>query len=119
MSFTKTPRRTFLRSLGAAALALPFYQLLESKSARAGGVARRVVFFYFPDGVAMGPDGDLGQSWHCTGSESNFQLSSQLAPLGDFKGDCVFLKGITLNLSDGSHDDGAQKLLTNVFGGKG
>lgn len=124
MSHRPSNRRSFLRSLGAAALALPFYQLLDSKSARAGGVAKRVIFFYFPDGVAMGADGDLAQSWHCTGSENDFQLSNQLAPLDDFNGksfkkDCVFLKGITLNLSDGSHDDGAQKLLTNVFGGKG
>ncbi|MFO0755301.1 MAG: DUF1552 domain-containing protein [Byssovorax sp.] len=119
MSLRPSTRRSFLRSLGAAALALPFYQLLDGKVARAGGVARRVIFFYFPDGVSVGADGDLATSFHPVGAESDFQLSAQLEPLSAFKNDCVFLKGLTLGLSDGSHDDGAQKLLTNVFGGKG
>ena len=49
-----TTRRGFLKALGGAALALPFYQMLRSpRAAHANNVAKRVIFFYFPDGVGM------------------------------------------------------------------
>jgi hypothetical protein len=110
-------RRSFLRALGATALALPFYDLVRPRRARAGGAAKRVIFFYFPDGVSMtGGPGDASH-WHPAGSEHDFTLSHQLEPLAAFQDDCVLLGGLTMNLGDGSHDEGARKLLTGRFGG--
>src|SRR5438270_841200 len=94
-------RRGFMKAAGAAALALPFYQLvdrdLRSARAAASGPARRVIFYYFPDGVA-GWSYDGNDHWHATGSEQTFQLTDQLSPLASFNGydyrpSCVFLNG--------------------------
>jgi Protein of unknown function (DUF1552) len=116
---TPTTRRRFLKGLGGAALALPFYEMLKPRAARAGGVARRAIFFYFPDGVAI-PNDDPSQSWHPTGGERGFTLSRQLEPLAPYKDDCVFLRGVSLG-PDGSnnHAAGAKKLLTGVTEGNG
>lgn len=116
-----TTRRGFLKALGGAALALPFYQMLRSpRAAHANNVAKRVIFFYFPDGVGMPTDNDLATSWHPTGSETNFTLSNQLEPLAPFKDDCVFIRGLTMGgTGAGSHPEGAKKLLTGVDGGNG
>ena len=46
-------RRGFVRTLMGAAVASPFASLLRPDLARAaGGGARRLLVFYFPDGVA-------------------------------------------------------------------
>ncbi|MCB9764059.1 MAG: DUF1552 domain-containing protein [Alphaproteobacteria bacterium] len=114
-------RRGLLRALGGAALAAPFYRLLRPGVARAyPDDAQRVIFFYFPDGVA-GPSQDGEPSlWHCTGSEFDFGLSRQLEPLAAFKDDCVFLNGLSMGGTDsGSHPGGAKKLLTAVDYGNG
>lgn len=114
-------RRTFLKALGAGSLALPFYQLLANPQAHAfNGTARRLIVFYFPDGVP-GPSQDGDPSlWHCSGSEYNFNIPELLSPLRPFKDDCVFFNGIDMGRTDeGSHPGGAKKLLTGVDGGGG
>lgn len=117
----KIPRRKMLGALGAAALALPFYQLLKPAETRAaGGIAKRVIFFYFPDGVPGVSQNGEQSLWHCTGSGSNFSLSQVLEPLSAFKNDCVFFNGLSMGGTDsGSHPGGAKKLLTAVDGGNG
>lgn len=85
-----------------------------------GGGARRVIFFYFPDGVA-GPsqNGDLSK-WHAYGSEFDVTLGDQLSPLEPYKDQCVFFRGLSSGPADaGSHPGGAQKLLTAVPQGGG
>lgn len=112
-------RRDFLRALGAAAIALPFYDVLNAPLARAGGVAKRTIFFYFPNGVMAGEGGGGGQ-FHASGSEFNFSLSYQMEPLAPYKNDCVFLNGLGMGPTDeGSHPGGAKKLLTASDGGYG
>ena len=69
-------RRSFIRAVGGAALALPFYELsyrgLRSSFADVSGGARRLIVFYFPDGVA-GPSADGSPSvWDPTGPERGF-----------------------------------------------
>ena len=116
-------RRRFLELAGGATLALPTAMGLLGRSARAaygGGVAKRLIVFYFPDGV-VGPsqDGDASK-WHAQGSEFDFELSGLLEPLGAFKSDCVFLNGLHMGATDsGSHPGGARKLLTGVDHGNG
>jgi hypothetical protein len=117
-------RRGFLGTigtLGAAALALPFYELVAKREARAGGVAKRVIFFYFPDGAACPTNnGDLNQNFHPTGSETSFTLSKQLEPLAAHKDQCVFVKGVNMwGFDTGNHPAGARKLLTGRNAGDG
>jgi hypothetical protein len=114
-----TNRRDFLRILGAAGLALPFAQGLLRGEAAAGNVAKRIIFFYFPDGVLTG-ELNGGSGWHPTGSEHDFTLSDQLAPLAPHKDACVFFRGLGMGSTDeGSHPGGAKKLLTATDGGMG
>jgi hypothetical protein len=115
-------RRAALRALGHTALALPFYEVLSSSraNAQAARQAKRLIVFYFPDGV-LGPSSQ-GQAsrWHCTGSETNFTMPDQLSPLTAWKNDCLFFRGVTMGGTDsGSHPGGAKKLLTGVDGGGG
>jgi hypothetical protein len=115
-------RRRALKALGHTALALPFYQLLASRAARAQASrqASRVIFFYFPDGVlGNSANGELTK-WHAYGSETNFTIPDQLEALRPFKNDCLFFRGLSMGGTDsGSHPGGAKKLLTGVDGGGG
>ncbi len=117
----KMDRRTFVKSVAGAALALPFYELLLSDrlggTARAApGQARRVIFFYFPDGVG-GWSYDGTDRWHATGTETRFQLSDEQGPLQPFQGDCLFFNGVGMGpYGEGSHPEGAKKLLTGTDG---
>lgn len=116
-----TTRRQLFRMLGAASVALPFYELLSPRTARAAeGKARRLIVFYFPDGVP-GPSGSGEPSaWHAFGGETNFTLTDVLSPLAPFRDRCVFLNGLSMGPTDaGSHPGGAKKLLTAVDGGQG
>ncbi|MCU0656820.1 MAG: DUF1552 domain-containing protein [Polyangiaceae bacterium] len=118
--FERVARRRVLKMLGYSALALPIARLLWPEQGRAApGPAQRVIFFYFPDGVA-GPSQDGQPSlWHPGGSETGFSLTQQLEPLGDFRNDCVFLNGLSMGPTDsGSHPGGAKKLLTAADGGQ-
>ncbi|MEZ4308186.1 MAG: DUF1552 domain-containing protein [Polyangiaceae bacterium] len=120
-SLSRVGRRGLLKALGGAAIALPFYQLLAPRPARAEVTAKRVIFFYFPDGVALPSGGQsLEDDFHAQGNGSSFTLSKQQEPLAPFKDDCVFLRGLSLGPTDSnSHPGGAKKLLTGVDGGYG
>lgn len=110
-------RRTFLTGLMGGAMALP---LLRMRSAAATGSARRLIVFYFPDGVAASPQAGGPSAWHAQGTETSFTLSHQQEPLAAFKNDCVFLNGLSMGPTDvGSHPGGAKKLLTASDGGNG
>ena len=117
----KMSRRSTLRTLGAAALALPFFEMLSSRRALAGaGIAKRVIFFYFPDGVPAVSQNGEPSLFHATGSEHAFSLPEVLAPLAPYQNDCVFLNGLSMGATDaGSHPGGAKKLLTATDGGEG
>ena len=89
-------RRTLLRLLLGSAAALPFASLFATRArADATAHARRVIFFYTPDGV----------------HEADWGLSGrQLRALGTRARDVVLLRG--LKMSDGEgHNDGAKLLL--------
>jgi hypothetical protein len=115
-------RRTFLRLVGSSTVALGGGHLLTRSGralAQAAG-ARRLIVFYFPDGVAArSQDGDPTE-WHAQGGETSFTLGAQLMPLDRLKQHCVFLNGLSMGQTDaGSHPGGAKKLLTGVDGGNG
>src|SRR5260221_14186576 len=102
-------RRRLFQLGGAAALAWPLRRVL-----RAGGSparAKRLIVFYFPDGVA-------GQSQ--TGEPSEWTMSDLLAPLAAYQSQCVFFRGLSMGPTDsGSHPGGAKKLLTAADYGNG
>jgi hypothetical protein len=114
-------RRRFVSTVAGAGLALPFFELLAPRRARAAhGVAERFIVLYFPNGVAgTSQDGSPSQ-WHCTGDGSNYQLSPQLEPLGALADECLFFNGLSMGPTDnGNHPGGARKLLTGADGGNG
>ncbi|HEU5060520.1 MAG TPA: DUF1552 domain-containing protein, partial [Kofleriaceae bacterium] len=119
----KIRRRTLLAGGAAALVAAPFWRLSGRRagaSRRAAGRARRLIVFYFPDGV-VGPsqDGEPSQ-WHPTGSGDTFTLPPQLTALERHREACVFFRGLSLGPTDsGSHPGGAKKLLTATDGGMG
>ncbi len=113
MSIRRQNRRSLLRLFGAAGLALPLGSLAERRVRAEGGVAKRVIFFYHPDGVAGPSQNGEPSLWHATGSGSSFSLGSLQAPLAPYKDDCVFFRGLSMGGTDsGSHPGGAKKLLT-------
>ncbi len=109
-------RRSFLRAAGAGAFGLS----LGGHAWAAGAQARRLILFYFPDGVP-GPSQDGAASlWHASSGGGGVELPEVLSPLAPFREDCVFFRGLTLGPTDsGSHPGGAQKLLTAVDHGNG
>lgn len=115
-------RRQLLRAGGASLLALPFVRLLER---RAGAhvtptTARRLIIYYYPDGVPGPSSNGEPSAWHPSGSGTQFTLPDVLASLAPYRDRCVFFRGLSMGGTDvGSHPGGAKKLLTATDGGNG
>ncbi len=107
-------RRSLLKGVGGGLIAAPFYDLLAGRTAAAhDGNAHRVIFFYFPDGVAGPSQAGDPSMWHAWGSELDFQLGHLLEPMAAYRDRSVFLNGLSMGATDsGSHPGGAKKLLT-------
>lgn len=115
-------RRQLLRRLGpTAAVALPFFEALGGRRSHAAdSFAERILFLYFPDGVAGTSQDGEPSLWHAAGSEHDFVLGPQLAPLEPLRDHCLFFRGLSMGPTDsGSHPGGAKKLLTATDGGAG
>jgi hypothetical protein len=104
-------RRRFL-GFGAAALAsLPFTRSGKIAAHGTPPRAKRLIIFYFPDGI-VGPSQN--------GEPSLWTPSELLSPLSPYADKCVFFRGLSMGPTDsGSHPGGAKKLLTAVDGGNG
>lgn len=106
-------RRTLLKGLLSGAAALPLAQLYPAR-ALAAGTAKRLIVFYFPDGVPAKASNRSGL-WDPRMENGKLVLSELLAPLAERANDCVFLRGLNMGSTDeGSHPGGAQKLLTGA-----
>ncbi len=114
-------RRRFLQAALGAASALPFYLASQRRARASGGeTARRLIVFYFPDGIAGRSQNGESGLWEVRQSGGDLALSELLEPLGDLRRECVFLHGLSMGSTDeGSHPGGAKKLLTAVDGGNG
>lgn len=79
-------RRSFLQSIGASSLILPFLPMTNSE---AGGLAfpKRLILYYFPTGTVL-------KNWRCTGGELDFELSPILSPLQRHRDELIILDGI-------------------------
>jgi hypothetical protein len=101
-------RRRLLQLGGAAAVSLPLARLAAHATP---GRAKRLIIFYFPDGIA-------GASQN--GEPSLWTPGELLAPLQPYQSKCVFFRGLSMGGTDsGSHPGGAKKLLTATDGGNG
>ena len=95
MSSSLLQRRQLLRLLAGSAAALPLAGLFPRRGAAAGPNARRIIFFYAPDGVHEADWGLEGR---------------QLSALGEQKRNVVLLRNVTMSQGEG-HNDGAKQLL--------
>jgi hypothetical protein len=116
---TTLSRRQFLRALagvGVAGAVAPFVGMPRAWGL--DGQARRLIVFYFPDGVpGRSADGEASL-WHPTGGLRDFALPDVLSGLQPWRDECVFLNGLSMGPTDsGIHPGGAKKLLTATDGG--
>ena len=111
-------RRRLLQLGGAAAISAPLWGRLRAGAPQVR--AKRLIVFYFPDGIVGASQNNEPSLWHPTGSETAFTLSDSLSPLEPFRTSCVFFRGLSMGAADsGSHPGGAKKLLTATDGGNG
>lgn len=103
-------RRTLLKTMGGAALTLPFLELTSGRAYAQAGAPQRLVVFQHPMGMVM-------DAWRPQGGERDFVLHDILAPLEPYRDRLNIIDGVSnkvapLNeLSDG-HNSAARTLLT-------
>jgi hypothetical protein len=104
------PRRTFLRGLGAC-MALPLLECMMPSISRAvgpvGGVPRRMVFVYLPNGIDM-------ENWTPKGVGPGFDLPPILEPLTPLRGDVSVLSGLAHNNAKGLGDGAGDHARANA-----
>ena len=82
-------RRTLLKGVGAAAIALPFLDVMQRRRAEAAAPSfpKRLVIWFTPDGT-------IHENWQPKGTETNFTLSRILAPLAAHQQSLVIVDGL-------------------------
>ena len=118
-------RRTFLRGLGGAAVALPFLDLMGgcssdepwrrgiARGARAlSGQPRRLLVIFTGNGTE-----NTMTEWWPKGTETSFQLSPILAPLEPYKSDLIIPEGIGMESSYHGPGDAHQRGMGNILTG--
>src|SRR4051794_38848571 len=95
-------RRTFLRGIGAT-LALPFLDAMVPAFSRAAATApaRRLGFYYIPNGAVM-------DQWTPAAQGAGFEITPILKPLAPFRDQLTVLTGLghknADNYGDGNGD---------------
>ncbi len=84
---TRLSRRSLLRGAGGVTVGLPWLEAMEPRRANAAARTRRLVFFFFSNGV-------ITSKWNPTGSDTSFTLSPILSPFEPLKRKLVVLQGI-------------------------
>jgi len=111
-------RRRLLQLGGAAAITAPLWRHLRAHTTPPR--AKRLIVFYFPDGIVGASQAGEPSLWTPSGGETSFVLPDLLAPLAPYRNSCVFFRGLSMGATDsGSHPGGAKKLLTATDGGNG
>lgn len=108
-------RRDILRTLAGVGVSGAVAPLLGGAVAHAGmsSLARRVVFFYMPDGVPGASASGEPSAFHAWESHGVPQLPVGLTPLTPWVDRCLFFRNLSMGPTGaGSHPDGAKKLLT-------
>jgi hypothetical protein len=99
-------RRTILRGVGGAAIALPFLEAMLPRRASAATPPKRFIVMFSPNGTLP--------AWTPTGSETSFTLSPILSPLAPHQGDLVIVQGL---LQQGGGGDGHQNGISGMLTG--
>jgi hypothetical protein len=104
-------RRTFLKTAGVGAAALPFVPLLNTEVLGNGlAFPKRLLVFYFSNGLFQGGFFPTG------GTETDFELPFILEPLAPYKDDLLVIEGLDLQACIdgpiGGHIGGMGALLT-------
>ncbi|UZJ43795.1 DUF1552 domain-containing protein [Marinimicrobium sp. C6131] len=111
-TLTNRSRRRFLMSLAKGGLLLPFAsQLFGQKVFAAEGLAQRVLFLYYPNGV-------VPYNWRPTHGEGSIagsqELSFGLGPLSPWHQNLTVLQNLTLDIGQGAgaHYNDMRGILT-------
>ena len=125
MSKNRISRRTFLRGVGGAALALPFLDIMGgcsaderwSKNIASGaralsGQPKRLLVVF----TGNGTENTMNQWWP-TGTETSFQLSRILTPLEEHKPQLIIPEGIPMESSYHGPGDAHQRGIGNILTG--
>ncbi len=108
-------RRTLLRGAAGAAIALPFLEAMLPRQAVAAPAPTAPKRFI----VMFSPNGTIAENWvpkrGATGAESDFSLSSILAPLAPHQADLVIVEGLNQQGGGGDgHQNGIGGMLTGA-----
>jgi hypothetical protein len=114
MSFSRAiSRRSVLRGAAGISVALPFLEAMLPRGARAQAAASPLRF-----GVFFSANGVIEADWAPTGGETDFTLSTALAPLAAHRSDIVIVHGLnaeTSYMQDGNpHDLAMAHMLTGM-----
>ncbi len=80
-------RRSVLRGLGGAAIALPLFEAMLPKKASAAGQPKRLVVLVNQNGAAM-------EGWRPSGGGFDLGTSAYLSPLAGYEADVVLVDGV-------------------------
>ncbi len=97
------PRRTFLKGIAGASVALPLLDAmipaLTAQTRTAAAPKLRLGFVYVPHGAVL-------DKWTPIGDGSNFQLNQIMAPLEPFKQQLVIVSGLANKAAESQGDGG-------------
>jgi Protein of unknown function (DUF1552) len=97
------PRRTFLKGIAGASVALPLLDAmipaLTAQTRTAAAPKLRLGFVYVPHGAVL-------DRWTPIGDGSNFQLNQIMAPLEPFKQQLVIVSGLANKAAESQGDGG-------------
>lgn len=121
-------RRRFIKNALVAGTMSPLaMRIAQPVLAQTGENIPKSIFVYMPDGVycpknANGTTSDSEGAWHPTGTEvptgqgyslvSNPTMNQMTAAFAPIQEHMTFLQGLDMKLGGGSHQGGAQKVLT-------
>lgn len=125
--FRNTRRRFIKNTLVAGAMSPLAMRIAQPALAMSGENTPKCIFVYMPDGVycpknANGTTDDSQGAWHPMGTEeptgngysivNNPTMNQMTAAFEPIKEHMTFLQGLDMKLGGGSHQGGAQKVLT-------
>ncbi len=117
MKATSTSRRNVIKNMLLAGMVSPIAMSLARPVFAAVENKPRVIFIYVPDGVystLKDSQGKITQegAWHPTGDLMNPTLNAMTKIFEPVKKHLTFLRGLNMYGGAGSHQGGAQKVLT-------
>ena len=125
--FRNTRRRFIRNALVAGSMSPLAMRMAQPVLAAAEGDVPKAIFVYMPDGVfcpknADGTTSDSQGAWHPTGTEeptgngysivNNPVMNQMTRAFTPIQEHITFLQGLDMKLGGGSHQGGAQKVLT-------